>query len=52
MDIDLNSSRYFIGINSKICKTMLDKSPAEFCHLFANSLLAGKSYGSLNTLRY
>ena len=41
-DIDTNMSSCVTGINSKVCKIMLDKIPVKFCHLFANSLYAAK----------
>ena len=42
LDIDVNSSSCITGINSKICKLLLDKLPDKFTHLFANSLFNGK----------
>ena len=36
-DIDINTASCIPGINSRVCKIMLDKIPAKFCHLFANS---------------
>ena len=41
-DIDINTLSCIQGINSRVCKIMLDKIPAKFCHLFANSLFTAK----------
>ena len=38
MDIDINSSSCIQGMNSRLCKVMLDKIPDKFCYMFANSL--------------
>ena len=41
-DIDVSSSSCIKGVNSKVCKIMLDTIPEKFRHLFANSLFHGK----------
>ena len=41
-DIDMNTSSCIPGINSRVCKIMLDKIPSKFCHIFANSLFGAK----------
>ena len=41
MEIDINTSSCLEGINSKLCKILIDKIPEKFRHLFANSLFFG-----------
>ena len=42
IEIDTSMSSCIPGINAKICKTLLDKIPSKFVHLFANSLFSAK----------
>ena len=42
MEIDVNTSSCIEGINTKICKILLDKIPSKFVHLFATSLYYSK----------
>ena len=41
MEIDVNTSSCLRGIHSKMCKSMIDKIPDKFRHIFANSLFSG-----------
>ena len=42
MDINTNASSCIKGVNSKMCKVILDKIPDKFRLLFTNSLYFGK----------